>query len=150
VTDFLVKDLRQLVWGKGAASAISIDPRLYDSYGVTMVPGFVLTRTRENFTCIGAGSRTITEHGKTGSYPLCPPIDSNSYVKMSGAVTLDYALDAFQAEGFDEASVYLNALRRGYPNRSASREQKPFDGEWQDALAPRDAEKDRPTDLVKQ
>lgn len=137
IPDFLIHDLRQLVWDKGASAAISIDPRLYDSYSVSVVPTVVLTRTRENFTCIDAGTRSVTENGKTGSYPLCPPIDPKLYVKLSGAVTLDYALESFRKEGFDEAEIYLAALRRGYPaGKSASKEQHPFQGEWKDAITP--------------
>lgn len=135
--DFLIQDLRQLVWDKGASAAISIDPRLYDSYSIKVVPTMVLTRTRENFTCIEAGTRTVMENGKSGSYPLCPPIDPKLFVKLSGSVTLDYALETFEKEGFDEAEVYLAALRRGYPvGQGAGKEQRAFKGEWKDAVTP--------------
>lgn len=137
IPDFLVHDLRQLVWDKGASAAISIDPRLYDSYSIKVAPTIVLTRTRENFTCIDAGERTIVEKNQPVSYPLCPPIDKTLYVKMSGAVTLDYALERFKREGFPEAETYLAALRQGYPAGStAGRDQQAFRGEWKDAITP--------------
>lgn len=139
IPEFFLQDLSQLVWDKGASAAISLDPRLFDSYKISMVPGIVLTRTRENFTCIGAGEGFVTENGRTASYPLCPPVDDGQYLKLSGTVTLDYALEAFQAEGWAEAGTYLAALRSGYPvGRAATREQQPFTGEWQSALSPED------------
>jgi len=138
--DFFLKDLPQLVWDKGASAAISIDPRLFDSYQITTVPSIVLTRTRDNFTCIGAGERIVQANGQTGSYPLCPPIPDEKFLKISGAVTLDYALETFRSVGWREADVYLHALRKGYPpGQQASREQRPFRGEWKNALSPQQA-----------
>lgn len=137
--EFFLQDLRQLVWGKGASAAISIDPRLYDSYSVEVVPTIVLTRTRDNFTCVGAGERTVTEGEFTSSFPLCPPIDNNLYLKLSGAVTLDYALEAFHREGWPEAEVYLSALRRGYGvGQTAPKEQQPYTGDWVNVFTPQD------------
>lgn len=140
LAQFFTEDLRQLIWDKGASAAISLDPRLYDAYGVKMVPTVVLTRTRDNFVCADAGSRTVRiEGGRTASYDLCPSVDADQYIKMAGAITVDFALDTFKARGFDEAELYLNALRRGYPpGQTASKEQKPYTGEWADALSPED------------
>lgn len=136
IPDFFLQDLSQLVWDKGASAAISIDPRLYDAYRITMAPTIVLTRTRDNLVCVGAGERHVTP---TASFDLCPPVDDTLYLKLSGSVTLDYALETFRSQGWNEAEVYLAALRRGYPpGVPASKEQQPFTGEWKDAISPQD------------
>lgn len=138
IVDFFTKDLRQLVWGKGAAANISVDPRLFEAYGVKSVPTIVLTRTRDNFSCFGAGEKKVkAANGREATYNLCPEISSDKYIKVSGAVTMDWALETFRSNGFPEAGVYLSALRKGYQTgQVASQTQQPFKGEWDDALSP--------------
>jgi type-F conjugative transfer system pilin assembly protein TrbC len=135
--DFLVKDLRQLVWDQGASATLSLDPRLFEAYRVSIVPTIVLTRTRDNYMCAGAGTRVVHVGGQTASYSLCPPVTDNQYIKLSGAVTLDYALKTFQEQGRHEADMYLSALQRAYgAGQAATRLQQPFRGEWKDAFTP--------------
>jgi type-F conjugative transfer system pilin assembly protein TrbC len=137
IPDFFLKDLKQLVYDKGASAIISLDPRLYDTYGVTAVPAVVLTSDRSNLTCIGAGEHKVTSKGKSASYSLCPPMDGKKYWKMSGAVTLDYALESFKAAGSPGVDTFLNALKKAYQDDKAPpREQQPFKGEWKDAPTP--------------
>jgi conjugal transfer pilus assembly protein TrbC len=133
--EFFLTDLRQLIWGDKAAP-VSIDPRLYDSYGIKSVPAVVLTRTRENPVCL-AGEVKVTGKQRTASYNLCPELDSDKFVKISGAVTVDYALESFRSAGFEEADIYLNSLRRGYETgRVPGKSQVGFSGEWNDMLGP--------------
>ncbi len=134
---FLVEDLRQLVYGKGAAAAISLDPRMFDAYGVTTVPTIVLTTVRDNLQCQGVNPVPFKVDGKEVSYDTCPELDPKSYWKVSGAVTSNYALQAFLDEGAVQAKPYLSALARGYAGQATpGRDQKPFVGEWKDVLSP--------------
>jgi type-F conjugative transfer system pilin assembly protein TrbC len=136
--DFVIKDLRQLVWDQGASATISLDPRLFEAYRITVVPTIVLTRTRDNYLCAGAGDRVVHIDGQTASYSLCPPVPQSQYIKLSGSVTLDYALQAFQEQGRHEADMYMSALQRAYgaAGQQATRIQQPFRGEWKDAFTP--------------
>jgi len=137
IPDFFLKDLRQLVYDKGASAIISLDPRLYDTYRISAVPTIVLTNDRSNPACMGAGERPVSVKGKKASYSLCPPMEEKSYWKMSGAVTLDYALESFKAAGSSGAESFLQALRKAYQDgKTPPREQRPFQGEWKDAPSP--------------
>lgn len=137
LTTFLIKDLRQLVYGKGASAVISIDPRLYDVYKVSVAPTIVLTTDTDNFDCVGAGKGVVTIHKKHYSFNYCPPLASNKYWKIAGAVTLGYALRAFKRAGCPNAEPFLKALRRGYARREGfSKTQQPFMGIWKNAPVP--------------
>ena len=58
---------------------------------------------------------------------------------MSGAVTVDYALEAFQSAGGKAASPFLRALRRGYQEGQVpGRLQTPFKGDWKTVESPHD------------
>jgi type-F conjugative transfer system pilin assembly protein TrbC len=140
--EFMTKDITKLVYGKGAAAAVLIDPRLYDSYEIKNVPTIVLTRNRNTIDCMGFGQRTVKEAGKSVAYDVCPPMDPSDYWKMSGAVTMDYALEQFKASGATDAQVFLNALKRGHPQGRAAgqKDQKPFEGEWQNVISPADVQ----------
>lgn len=135
--DFILKDLQQLVYGKGAAANISIDPRLYDAYAVNSVPTIVFTRVRNDLQCQGVEPVVVQlDKDRTTEYQACPPLDPSNYWKLSGAVTTSYALQAFVDDGAVDAKPHLDALSRGWAGQSPSKEQKPFTGKWEDAISP--------------
>ena len=134
---FLVEDLRQLVYGKGAAANISIDPRMFDAYGVKVVPTIVLTTLRSNMQCQGVNPVSIKVDENDVSYDTCPELDPKTYWKLSGAVTSSYALQTFKDAGAVQADPYLRAIARGWAGMSApGKEQKGFTGKWNDVLSP--------------
>ena len=136
---FLLKDLRQLVYNKGAGSVIAIDPRLFDTYKVTVAPTIVLTTDTKNFMCANAGKGTVIVDKKHYSFNYCPPMNRNKYWKIEGAVTLGYALRAFRAAGAPPkvVNMYLNALKKGYAKGAVpSRAQAPYKGSWKSAPVP--------------
>jgi len=128
--NFILKDLRKLVWGKGYGADISIDPRLFDLYAVTTVPTIVLAKRTKQFSC---AIPVMFKHGKskTLSYDKCSKAKSSDFIKIEGAVTTWYALRKFLRNGWPSARQYMNALRKGYKGREPSaREQIPFKGKW--------------------
>ena len=127
---FIVKDLRELVWGKGAGADISIDPRLYDLYSVTSVPTIVLSKRVDQMRCAISVSFAA---GKTGelNYDRCSRMNPSQFIKVEGAVTTAYALREFERNGWPQAKQYLAALRKGYTNGlPMSPAQAPFTGKW--------------------
>lgn len=134
---FLVEDLRQLVYGKGAAANISIDPRLFDAYAVKTVPTIVFTTVRDNMQCQGVNPVPVKVDNIEASYDTCPELDPSKYWKVTGAVTSSYALQAFIDDGVTRAEPYLRALSRGYAGQEVlGKEQRAFTGEWKDVLSP--------------
>lgn len=127
---FITKDLRELVWGKGAGADISLDPRLYDLFGVKSVPTIVLSKRVDQITCALAESFSAGKEG-TLSYDRCAGRDPNSFIKVEGSITTAYALREFDRHGWPQARVYLNALRKGYSHGIPARPaQAPFTGKW--------------------
>lgn len=134
---FIVNDLRQLVYGKGAAANLSIDPRLFDAYSVQTVPTIVFTTVRGNMQCQGAARVPVNVGNIAVGYDTCPALDPASYWKITGAVTTNYALSLFIDDGAVTAKPYLEALARGWREGTApGKEQKPFAGKWEDAISP--------------
>lgn len=133
---FLVEDLRKLVYSKGAAANVSLDPRLFDAYAVSVVPTMVFTSTRDNFQC-DEESAPVKINGVSARYGKCPPVSADKYWKLSGNVTTSYALEQFIANGAQEAQPYLQALSKGWEGRpKPGKGQVPFQGKWEDVLSP--------------
>lgn len=133
---YLVEDLRKLVYSKGAAANVSLDPRLFDAYGVKVVPTLVFTTTRDNLQC-GEESTPVKINGVPASYGTCPPIRADKYWKLSGNVTTAHALEQFVANGADQAKPYLQAIAKGWEGRpKPGKDQVPFQGKWEDVLSP--------------
>lgn len=136
---YMSEDLSKLAYGKGASANVSIDPRLFDAYEVTTVPTIVLTTYRANFQCTGVAPMTFTYQGQQISYDTCPALDASKYVKLSGAVTSNYALQAFVDDGWPQAKPFLKALAKGFAlGETPQKEQKAFTGKWEDVLSPTD------------
>lgn len=135
---FITEDLRQLVYGKGAAANISLDPRLFDAYEIKSVPSVVFTRVRQDIQCQGIAPVEVpVADGRVGKYDTCPALDPSNYWKISGAVTANYALQAFIDDGATDASPHLRALARGWTGgTSPGKEQKLFVGKWEDVASP--------------
>lgn len=134
---FLGEDFSKLTYGKGASANVSIDPRLYDAYGINSVPSIVLTSYRAEMECIGVNPVPFKYQGKTLSYDTCPPLDETKYTKVSGAVTSSYALQLFIDNGEPAAKTYLKALGRGFATgQLPGKEQKPFAGKWEEVISP--------------
>ena len=134
---FIVNDLRELVYGKGAAANLSIDPRLFDAYAISTVPSIVFTTVRGNMQCQGVTPVVVKANGTQGVYDKCPELDPSSYWKVGGAVTTNYALESFIDDGATLAKPYLASLAKGWRDGTApGKEQKAFTGDWKDAISP--------------
>lgn len=139
--EFIGKDLRQLVYGKGASANLSIDPRLFDAYDVQTVPTIVFSKVRGDLSCQGIVSREFSYENKTLSFDVCPALSPDNYYKMSGAVTTGFALQTFIDDNVVEAKPYYAALARGAITGEAARQtQVAFSGKWEDVLTPEEAE----------
>jgi type-F conjugative transfer system pilin assembly protein TrbC len=135
---FITEDLQSLVYGKGAFASISIDPRLYESYGIKAVPTIVLTEDRANPRCLSA-ARSFTYGTETLRYQTCPKLAEDRYWKIAGTVTSNYALLEFKAHGAKSADAHLAALAKGLSlGISSSKTALPYTGAWVDAISPAD------------
>lgn len=141
--DYIREDLAKLVYGKGAAASISIDPRLFDAYRVAAVPAIVLTESKDAVVCMGRQRRVDAPGAEKGagiSYQVCEPSAPDTYHKISGAVTLDFALSEFKKAGSKSAELHLRALAQAYAGAGTARPKhiQPYRGEWKDAVSPSD------------
>lgn len=109
IQDFLKKKALPLVEGKGYAASLNIDPRLFDAFGIDYVPAIVLSEDDFTEYCRADGEK-LTDFNVTRKCALRP---DDSYIKISGNLTLDYALEQFQEEGtfLESATERLEVLR---------------------------------------
>lgn len=139
LAQFFMEDVQQLIYGKGASANISIDPRLFDAYQVEVVPTLVYSTVRDNFQCQGVVRTKIEHPTQELFYDRCPPLETNSYYKISGAVTTSYALEQFKEKGAPGVDSHLSALSKGFATgEKPGKEITAFAGEWKDAITPED------------
>ncbi|MHB1666155.1 TrbC family F-type conjugative pilus assembly protein [Thiomonas sp.] len=132
---FITKDLYQLVGGKGASAAISLDPRLYDAFHITMVPTVVYSTVPENRLCAKVHQHPFVFDKKTWDYPVCDRANAKRYWKIEGAVTSQYALRQFKKAGAPGVSVYIRTLAKGGFG-TGPQAQEPYAGKWDAAPTP--------------
>lgn len=133
LSDFATKELPKIVGYKGATASVSLDPRLFDAYKVDIVPATVYSEANEFELC----SQEIQKTSETGDvfWAGCAPLDESKYWKMTGAVTSDFALNAFIKDGAEDAKMHLDMLAKGgHPTSGQTR--SPFEGDWDSLPSP--------------
>lgn len=93
----LMQDLKP----DGAGAMVQLDPRLFDAFEVDAVPAIVFTKNSLIDLCATPNSTNVQ----------CEPISSEKYYKITGSVSLKYALDQFIQEGAD-AQRFLSNLKK--------------------------------------
>ncbi len=136
LSTFITKDLQALVGGKGASATITIDPRLYSAFHITMAPTVVYSTLPENLLCRKVHLQPFSYDKKQWTYPVCDKVASKYYWKIEGAVTSQYALRQFKKAGAPGVTVYLKALARGGLDSGSGKTQVPFKGSWASAPSP--------------
>lgn len=142
---FLFSDVAEILNGKDAPAAVSLDPRLFDTYQIEVVPTIVYTTDNDTVKCTNnPKSVPLDLGGKAASFFQCEGLSEEAYVKISGAVTTDYALRQFTSAGFGGAARHLNALAKGLAMGipfASGREQVPYRGKWDDFITPEERRK---------
>ena len=106
----------------GSTPTVTIDPNLYDAYSVKLVPAIVYSTTQPWQTCSHTVPATLVTGGKTVRYHHCAPEGTNSYWKVSGAVSTWYALSQFHAMGAPGSGRLLQTMRAAAIPAGARRE----------------------------
>lgn len=137
LAQFITKDLNGLIGGKGAAATITIDPRMYDVYHITMAPTIVYSTVQENRICKKVHLKPFTYHKKKWTYPVCDQVNQKKYWKIEGAVTSAWALRQFKKAGAPGVEIYIKALAKaGLGKADSTKIQQPFKGQWGQAASP--------------
>lgn len=139
LAEFMFEDLKELVYDKGAAASLAIDPRLFDTYAIDKVPAIVVTSDRSGSTCASGYKESWEYSEQQLSMTKCGVMDPEKYYKMYGTVTTDYALRTFAENGSTDSQRYLDALARAYQDgKRPSKNQVEFTGEWKSVLSTAD------------
>lgn len=97
---------------KGSSPSITLDPRVFSAYGVTSVPVIVYSTARPDTLCAKQVVKTLKRPKKKPlHYHDCAPADPATYWKMTGAVSVAYALRQFAAAGAPGAKLLLRAIQ---------------------------------------
>ena len=136
--DFMRDKGLKLINNQGLTASLQIDPKLFESFDVEYVPTIVLSTEDYTSFCEPSGVRlhpsNITEK--------CKERPTDSYIKVSGAVTLDYALEEFSSfQRFERhATERLTAMREniGIPKDN---EEQVEEYNFDDSLLPHQKQK---------
>ncbi len=132
--EFVTQKLYPLIGRKGASATIQIDPKLFDSFEVSSVPTIVYTEKAESDLCLTDRAQPFVSGGRALDYFACGPESPKDYWKLSGGVTIYWALEEFSSAGAPGARAHLESLNRGgFWN---GQEQYPFDGDWDSVSLP--------------
>ena len=135
--DFMRDKGLKLINNQGLTSSLQIDPKLFESFAVDYVPTIVLSKEDYTSFCEPSGVKlhpsNVTEK--------CKERPSDSYVKISGSVTLDYALEQFsQTDGFEvHAQERMDALRENI-GKPKDNEEQVSEYKFDDTLLPHQKE----------
>ena len=95
----------------GASPSITLDPRVFSAYGVDAVPAIVYSTAEPGTVCAKQVVKTIQRPKKPPlEYHDCAPADPADYWKMTGAVSVAYALRRFAEAGAPGAKRMLRAV----------------------------------------
>lgn len=116
---------------KGPTASYSIDPGLFDQYGIDTVPTIVWDESGRGLTeaCDTVERTKKSGEDSTQVVATCDELPEGLYYKISGAITVDYALEQFSEAGAKKAGQRLDVLRK-YVNNRGQKEQEPFKGDW--------------------
>lgn len=132
---------RELVESKTPVASIEINPGLFDTYDIDVVPTIIWDESSEDSErCDGLPDEepyTRLAKGNEGYVDIqaCLPKSEDSYYKVSGGVTIDWALNEFSLAGASHAKERLNSGRR-YLKQGGAKEQTPYDGDWKSEVTP--------------
>lgn len=132
--------IRAVLWpfmkDTSALGSFTIDPPLFDLYGIDKVPTIVWDETHiMNRICTNTQKTVTGPRGKPVTYKPCAPVSPENYWKVSGAVTLDWALEQFSRAGAQQAENRLSAMRKRLGG-GALKAQQPFAGDFSKVLTP--------------
>lgn len=109
LADFLRSEYMKNIKPDGMGAMVQLDPRLFDAFGIEVVPSIVYTNQSLAELCI--------DHGSTSQ--RCTPSAEDSFYKIAGSVTVKYALERFVQEGAGEgAERFISTLKKGYQTGS--------------------------------
>lgn len=100
--EFVNNKILNMMSYKGVTATVEFDPRLFDAFDVKYVPSIVMSKENPQNICEASGLKL---HGDNVT-ESCKVRPDDSYVKISGAITIDYALQEFSGvEGFKNYSI---------------------------------------------
>lgn len=111
--DFIKEVGQRHVSGKGATATLQIDPRLFDKFGVDRVPAIVWDERPFDMDHCRSSERVEVADGRGKTQPIeqCRPANADSYYKISGGVTIGWALEQFAEAGSVKAQRRLDKMR---------------------------------------
>lgn len=118
--EFLARYLKAFRSDKGYNPNLQIDPRLFDVYDITVAPTILWTKEATKDVCQEQEIKSTPYRGRHFNLRTC--VKSDDYIKISGAVTMSYALDMFLEEGVD-VQARIDSLNKWYALSEKSRQE---------------------------
>lgn len=102
-------------WGNlfhttGHTMAVQMDPRLFDAYEIKTVPTIVLTKTASLDICSNMTTEIFTYQGEDIPVKRCAKQPEDTYCKLSGSVTVPWAVDHMAQGGCQYAKEFLSIM----------------------------------------
>lgn len=111
--DFIKEVGQRYVAGKGATATMQIDPRLFDKFGIERVPAIVWDEQPFDMDHCRGSERVEVDDGRGKTQPIeqCRPAKDDTFYKITGGVTIGWALEQFAEAGSVKARRRLDKMR---------------------------------------
>lgn len=104
---------------RNPAMSVQIDPRAFDAFDITSVPALVLSKRLSSDLCQSTYPSAFEYKGQTLFNRRCTPQPRHSYCKISGSITVDWAIRTMSKKGCDLAR-HLEQHAKKHPARVAT------------------------------
>lgn len=98
--EYIVKYIQPIIRDDGLNPQVDINPMLFDSFDIDVVPAVVYSKNVKNI-CKKESDIDVDYKGTTLNITKCNKEKEDTFIKMTGATTVKYALEAFLDNGFD-------------------------------------------------
>lgn len=94
-----------------SSPSISLDSRLFQTFGITAVPAIVYSTVNPQDICMEQhASSFVAKDGQTLPIHLCNAADPKTYWKITGSVKTQFALEQFAKDGAPEADKLVKIM----------------------------------------
>ena len=106
----------------GSTPTVTIDPNLFDIYGIDVAPTIVYTTQGPWTSCARTIAARFVTDGKVLKYRRCAPGNPSTYWSIEGAVSTWYALSQFRDAGAPHVRALMRAMRAGRLNGAGKKQ----------------------------
>jgi len=127
--EYFNKYIKNMMGNRSVYSDVILDPTLFESYDVQLLPAVVYAPASQGL-CKESYFAEEVYIDKTFEMPRCVPEAQDSYYKITGTVSVEYALEEFKKAGAD-VQARLDLIKKYYETGGEAAKEEAFNQLWE-------------------